>query len=264
MLRFFAEIDRRDRLLSRLGWFHVALLALFVMAMMFDHRTLFGVNVWVKPSKFAASIAIYVWTVAWLMPYLTGPQWAKGLIRWGTTVAMIVEIVCIAGQAARGVPSHFNDRTLLDGTIFTVMGLFILFNLLLDILLLVLFFRHHAPLPESYLWGIRAGLIGIILGGAVGIAMVANRAHTVGGPDGGPGLPVLNWSTERGDLRVSHALALHALQILPIFGYVLSRVRLSPRGKATGIAAFSLLYALLVAATFLQAVAGHPLVGRLS
>ena len=210
MLTILREIDRRDRVLSRLGWFQLALTRLMLLAMPVDHRTILGLNPWIKPAKFAMSIAIYAWTLAWFFPYLTGPAWTKGLVRWGTVVTMVVEIVCIAGQSLRGVPSHFNDASAFDIAVFGVMGSMILFSTGLDVLLLVLFFRRHVALPAAYLWGIRTGIAGVIVGAGIGLLMVAKNSHSVGGPDGGPGLPMLNWNTQHGDLRPAHVLALHA------------------------------------------------------
>jgi hypothetical protein len=262
MLNVLREIDRRDRALSRLGWFQIALLALMLVAMPFDERTILGVTPWIKPAKFAASIAIYAWTLAWLLPYLVAPRWAKALVRWGTCVAMVVEIVCIAGQALRGTTSHFNIAAPMDEAIFSMMGMMITFGTGLDVLLLVLFFRRTVTLERAYLWGIRAGLVGAICAAGIGMLMVHHRAHSVGGPDGGPGLPVLNWSVQWGDLRAAHALALHSLQILPLAGYWISRIRAgnSPRSQVVTLAVVAIFYFTITGAVLWRALDGRPLV----
>jgi hypothetical protein len=260
---FLIELYRRDARLTLTGGVHAGLAVLFLIATRADPRTVLGLDPWVKPFKFAVSIAIYTWTVAWLLGHVKPrvPRAAR-LISSGIAVSMLVEIACIAGQSLRGAQSHFNVATLLDAVVFAIMGAMIGVNTLLVAALLVLFVRHPGGLPAPYLWGIRLGLALLLAGSLEGALMIVRGAHGVGAPDGGPGLPVVNWSTTAGDLRAAHALALHGVQVLPLLGAVLSRTRRpsSESARVGLVFAFAALHVLAFVATLAQALSGRPLI----
>jgi hypothetical protein len=257
---FFRELHRRSRVLAITGWIHLALLAGALVAAPFDSRLVMGINPWIKPIKFATSITIYVWTVAWLLEYLRLPSWAKRIISWGISVSMLTEIACITAQAARGTTSHYNVNTPLDAAIFSTMGSMIANNSVLALVLLILFFVGRYDVPRPYLWSIRSGLAIFLAASAIGGVMIAYGSHSVGVKDGGPGLPIVNWSTQGGDLRAAHFLGLHALQVLPIIGFLISRhKRWTISQKTAYVLALSGSYAVLIAVLYFQAIHGSPL-----
>jgi hypothetical protein len=139
------------------------------------------------------------------------------------------------------------------------MGAAILLQTLSTISVAVALWRHRFG-DVALGWALRLGMtitiIGALTGGMMtrptrqqldtanaGATMTVVGAHTVGAPDGGPGLPGTGWSTSHGDLRIPHFLGLHALQILPFVALVLGRLRTREliRTRLTVVAASSYL-----------------------
>lgn len=95
--------------------------------------------------------------------------------------------------------------------------------------------------------------------------MLARGSHTVGAADGGQGLPFVNWSSVAGDLRIAHFIALHAIQIIPLFAWLLWQMspRPSLKYRQRIVLMVSAMVTLAVSATFIQAALGRPLLSFL-
>jgi hypothetical protein len=212
-------LKKENKVLYWSGWFNAALFILAFILFFVDDRQIMSINAWIKPMKFALSVLIYVWTFGWLLQYLAAKN-KVSFISWGITLCMIVENIAIFFQAARGETSHYNISSALNASIFSTMGIFIGINSVFIFYTLILFFTEKINLDQASLFAWRAGLFLVLVGGAAGGMMVGNMAHTVGAPDGGPGLPFLNWSTVTGDLRIAHFFTLHGLQAIPLFSFL--------------------------------------------
>ena len=251
----------------------VGLVALVGLAV--DGRVITGSPAWLKPLKFAASIATYCATVAWLIASVPAPsRWLRGA---GAVVAgsLAVELAIIVGQAARGTTSHFNAATPLDSALFGAMGVMILALLLASAAVAVGVARARFD-DRAWGWALKLGMGLTVVGATTGGFMVrptpaqaeraratgstpTSGAHTVGGPDGGRGLPLVGWSCDHGDLRAPHFFGLHAVQVVPLVTWLLLRRR--PRPERTRLALVALVaasYAALVGLLTVQALAGRP------
>ena len=237
--------------------FTAALLVISLGLMAFDSRLVTGANPWLKPVKFELSIVAFNLTVAWMLSRLAASGREARVIEWVVAVAMFIEISAIVVQAARGMPSHYNISTPLNAAIFGSMGFAIFVNTLALVWLCVLYFSPQPQLPPAITWGVRLGIVLFLLSSLQGFQMISNRGHTVGAADGGPGLPLVRWSTVAGDLRIAHFLGLHALQALPLLGFIVSTEN-RQAGVPVVAAAFVAILALFIW-TLLQAWAGRPL-----
>ena len=209
----------------------VALAAGLLVLAVLDQRELLGAPLWFKPLKFAVSFAFYLLALAWLLGRLPRPalRWTG----WAIVAASAIEIVIITGQAARGERSHFNDDGGIGTALFGVMGAAAAGLMLLTAAVGVRFLRERAEerdLASAIRFGLGLSLVGMISG----ILMSINGGHAVGVADGGPGLPLLGWSTTGGDLRVAHFVGLHAVQAMPLLVAVLAGTAVGLRAALRG------------------------------
>jgi len=253
-----SRIRNVNPLLYFAGLVHLGLFIVFIPLFFWDDRIITGINAWIKPMKFALSIFIYLWTFAWLLQYVQHPKKVI-FISWGILICMVVEMALITLQAARGVPSHFNITSALNATIFSTMGIFIGINSLLVLYTIFLFFSHAIVIPDKImLFAWRAGLILFFIGGISGGMMSTHLAHTYGAPDGGPGIPFLNWSTIAGDLRIGHFVTLHGLQFIPLIALLIKERVKNPVVLVQSAFAF---YVVICIALHLIALSGKALIG---
>jgi hypothetical protein len=252
------ELFEKQKVLMISGVICVLCFLILAFIAPFDSVQVLGINRWIKPMKFFVSTAIFVWTVALYLSYLKDYRKSAFVISWGMVLIFVVEMSAIVLQAARGTTSHFNVKEPFDGILFAVMGLFIISNTLLVIYLFLLYLTAKIDLPKSIVWGMRLGLILFLAASFEGGYMSMQIGHSVGVADGGAGLPLVNWSTKGGDLRVAHFIGLHAFQAVPFFAYTLEKYKI--KSPTVWTFAFALIYLLIFTFLFVQALKGQPLV----
>ncbi len=237
--------------------------ALFcALGLAIDDRSLMGINVWVKPLKFYLSVGVYMLTVGYLITRYPFSNRLKHGIRNTVTITMIFEMAIITFQAARGVQSHYNTSSLFDIILFQSMGVFIGINVLLMVFFMIATLRVKMNTPKAVQYAIFLGWTIMLLGSWAGGQMISQMSHTVGLPDGGEGLPLLNWSTTAGDLRVAHFFGLHAIQIIPLFAVSLGKIKSVPfKWHATTAILFGLAYGGWIGYIFYQAKNAMPFLG---
>ena len=196
---------------------------------------------WRKPIVFGLSFGVTVVTLAWMLGFLHPRRAVAWIVVSVLAVASIGEVALISLQTWRGVPSHFNESTAFDERVFSLMGTLVTVLVVLTVLITVWsFFRLDAP--ASLALAIRAGLVLMIVGQALGVQMIVEGGSTFGAS---------------GVLKVPHALTLHAIQILPALALLLllsdSVERHRVRVVGVGIGG----YAVLIAATMLQTYGGR-------
>ena len=212
-----------------------------------------GSNAWLKPFKFFLSIGIFASTMGLYTGYLHAPE-AVNAYSWMVIVLLGFLELYIAVQAGRGQLSHYNSSTPFYGFLLFLMLVSAVVVTLWTGFIGLLFCASDFPeLPAYYVLSIRISIFLFVIFAFQGASMGSRQSHTVGGPEGGPALPIVNWSTKYGDLRIAHFIGIHSLQVLPLFAYYVVR-------STFGVLMLTLFYAALAVFSLVRAIAGKPFI----
>ncbi len=256
MIDFIQDLKTRNETLFYFGIVCFVLSISFLLLAKTTTTQVFGVNAWYKPFKFAFSTVLFAWAMAYNCYYL--PNFNIQLFNWSVIILLGFEIFYIAFQANKGQLSHYNVSTPIYAALYSMMALAASLVTIYTAYVGLLFFTNSFPeLPNYYVWAIRLGILIFVIFSFEGFAMGSRMNHSVGALNDNSNWFIIGWSKTVGDLRVSHFIGMHALQLLPILSYyVLKNTKLT--------IGLSIFYGLLALITLIQALQGRPLIKHIS
>jgi hypothetical protein len=252
MISLIHEIKFRNEHLFYFGLFCLILSIVCIVLTKTTTLQVQNLNAWVKPFKFALSIGLFSWTMAWYCYYLS--DFNVTPFNWTVIILFGFELVYIVFQASKGQLSHFNISTPAYSLLYSLMGLAAVIVTIYTAYIGWLFFTQTFPnLPSYYVWSIRLGILIFVVFSFEGGLMGSRMNHSVGAINDNSNWWIVGWSKTVGDLRVSHFIGMHALQILPLLSFCVFK-------NTKGTIVVSVLYGLLAASTLVQALNGKPII----
>jgi len=232
-LKTKSKIKERFPFLHRIVLLHFILLSICLVGLLIDDRQLMGINVWLKPTKFILSSIIFLWTIAWYLLVYPFREKTKNFIAASLSIFMFAEILIITTQAGRGVLSHYNQSSPLDGIAFGIMGLAIGLITLIVFWFFIKSFSPQLNFSNSMKWNFRISWFTFLFASYVGGQMIGQLGH--------------------------HFFGIHGIQIIPLVAFYFSqKIKNNTLTNILSIG-FALLYLGWIAFTFFQAKQGQPL-----
>jgi hypothetical protein len=168
-----------------------------------------------KAATFGLSFGLTLATVAWATSFLSMRESARTALLRVFTVACVVETVLVSMQAWRGVPSHFNFETPFDNVVAMTLaaggGVIIITALGFAGATVV----GTGAMSPSMRLAVRSGFLILLVALGVGAVMIARGVVEARG-----GQPELAYTTA-GELKPVHAVAMHAILVLPALAWLL-------------------------------------------
>ncbi|MEU4667383.1 hypothetical protein AB0F91_05275 [Amycolatopsis sp. NPDC023774] len=205
-----------------------------------------------KAVTFGLSFGLTLASVAWATSYLALRPRARAALLGAFLVACVAEVVLVTMQAWRGVPSHFNFETGFD----TVVSMSLAAGGGVIVVTALGFtaaaFRSPGRMAPSMLVAVRFGLLILMVALATGAVMIARGVVEARG-----GSPELAYTTA-GSLKPLHAVAMHAILVLPGLAWLLRFTALPERARLRVVWLAVVADAVLTAVIGIESFVGIP------
>ncbi|WP_344532898.1 hypothetical protein [Streptomyces albiaxialis] len=197
---------------------------------------------WRKPVTFGVSFGVTLIALAWVTSYVPTGARARAVLLGLFTADCVLEVGGITLQAWRGVPSHLNMETRFDAAV--SMTLAVGGGLLVVLLsaFAVLAFRRRPRGPAGMALALRAGFAILLVALVSGAGMIARGVYlTRTGHQ-------LDAYSSTAPLKPLHGVSLHAVLVLPLLAWALSRTGWSAAARHRTVSAAAGAYGLAVVA----------------
>jgi hypothetical protein len=237
---------REPRFAASVFW--TALFSLpIALAYLIDVREFQGTSIWLKPLKFHLASTAFLGTLAWFAGWLPARmRQSPNYQRYSALVAFsnAAELIWVDGAAWLGTASHYNVATPMWAALYSIMGLLaVILTSPALVYAIALTRTNSTALLSTFRWSLVCGLIVTFFATVFVAGTLASRpSHTIG---------------TAGDLRTAHFLATHALHVIPVGGWLLSRWLKGAVGFV-GVLMVTALYTALIGVAYAQALAGQP------
>ncbi|MDC2866292.1 hypothetical protein [Bacillus sp. BP-3] len=194
--------------------------------------------------SFNAAIALFILSIAAILPIAGLSSRKRAAIRWTFTLTTLYAYAVETIQHFRGINPRFTRAgSAIDSISGTLFGLDSLLIIIVTVLLAIPFYRKRQTNERPLLvLGIRYALFSGIIAFASGIWMIALQSRYVG---------------ETGNLIVLHGLSFHALQALTLLGWVSERAYTCSRHALRRIHFGSFAWTLSIVLIGLQTILGR-------
>jgi hypothetical protein len=214
-----------------------------------------------KPTTFGLSFGLTLVSVAWATSFLHLRDRTRTIVLGAFTAACITEVTLVTTQFWRGVPSHFNFETGVDTMITATLAAGGAVIVATAVVWTVTAFRAVADARPSMKLALRFGFVTFLVAMGMGAAMIATGTAARGTD------PELAYTTA-GFLKPAHAVAMHAILVIPALAWLLTFTRWPERTRLhivqLGVAGYLLLTAVTVVESFTHvSPLAAPVVGSL-